>query len=264
MAGQEVGFSLIADNGGMFPNGLLPAIVVMQGVVFAYASIELIGTAAGETENPEKIMPRAINTVIVRIAVFYVGSLVLLSLLLPYTSYKAGESPFVTFFGSIGVDGVDAIMNLVVLTAALSSLNAGLYSTGRIMRSMSVSGSAPKFAARMNKSGVPYGGIALTAAVAGPGRRPERRGPGRGLRDRPERRIAGHHQHLGHDRPVPDAACPARSPRGTAPARLSGCPAHPSRAGSRWRSSWRCWSSWPSTRPWERGPSRPWWSSSRS
>lgn len=166
VAGQQVGLTLIADNGGLFPNGLLPAIVVMQGVVFAYASIELIGTAAGETENPEKIMPRAINTVIVRIAVFYVGSLILLSLLLPYTSYKAGESPFVTFFGSIGVEGVDAIMNLVVLTAALSSLNAGLYSTGRIMRSMSVTGSAPKFAGRMNRAGVPYGGIALTAAVA--------------------------------------------------------------------------------------------------
>ncbi len=164
--GQEVGFSLISGNGGVFPNGLLPAVVVMQGVVFAYASIELIGTAAGETEHPEKIMPRAINTVVVRIAVFYVGTLVLLSLLLPYDAYKAGESPFVTFFGSIGVGGVDAIMNLVVLTAALSSLNAGLYSTGRIMRSMSVAGSAPKFAARMNKAGVPYGGIALTAVVA--------------------------------------------------------------------------------------------------
>ncbi|MFJ7751520.1 amino acid permease [Arthrobacter sp. NPDC097144] len=164
--GQEVGFSLISGNGGLFPNGLLPAVVVMQGVVFAYASIELIGTAAGETEHPEKIMPRAINTVVIRIAVFYVGTLILLSLLLPYSSYHAGESPFVTFFGSIGVSGVDAIMNLVVLTAALSSLNAGLYSTGRIMRSMSVAGSAPKFAARMNKAGVPYGGIAMTAVVA--------------------------------------------------------------------------------------------------
>ncbi|MCQ1957843.1 amino acid permease [Arthrobacter sp. zg-Y826] len=166
VAGQEVGFSLVSGNGGLFPNGLLPAVVVMQGVVFAYASIELIGTAAGETEHPEKIMPRAINTVVVRIAVFYVGTLVLLSLLLPYNAYHAGESPFVTFFGSIGVGGVDAIMNLVVLTAALSSLNAGLYSTGRIMRSMSVAGSAPKFAGRMNKAGVPYGGIALTAVVA--------------------------------------------------------------------------------------------------
>lgn len=167
--GHEVGFALIADNGGFFPNGLLPVVVVMQGVVFAYASIELIGTAAGETQNPEKVMPKAINTVIIRIAVFYVGSLVLLSLLLPYSAYKAGESPFVTFFGSIGVSGVDSIMNLVVLTAAMSSLNAGLYSTGRILRSMALAGSAPRFAAKLNSRGVPYGGIALTAAVAGLG-----------------------------------------------------------------------------------------------
>lgn len=165
IAGHEVGFSLIANNGGLFPNGILPALVVIQGVVFAYASVELVGTAAGETENPAKIIPKAINTVIFRIAIFYVGSLVLLSLLLPFNSYKEGESPFVTFFGSIGIQGIDAIMNLVVLTAALSSLNAGLYSTGRVLRSMAMAGSAPKFAARMNKSGVPYGGIALTAFV---------------------------------------------------------------------------------------------------
>ncbi len=165
-AGQETGLALIAQNGGLLPNGLLPAVVVVQGVVFAYASIELIGTAAGETEHPEKVMPRAVNTVILRIAVFYVGSLTLLSLLLPYTAYRAGESPFVTFFGSIGVAGMDTVMNLVVLTAALSSLNAGLYSTGRILRSMALAGSAPRFAGRMNRAGVPYGGIVLTAAVA--------------------------------------------------------------------------------------------------
>ncbi|QEP08297.1 amino acid permease [Glutamicibacter sp. ZJUTW] len=164
--GHEVGFSLLAANGGLLPNGLLPVLVLMQGVVFSYASIELIGTAAGETANPEKVMPKAINTVIIRIAVFYVGSLVLLSLLLTYSAYSAGESPFVTFFGSIGVQGMDVVMNLVVLTAALSSLNAGLYSTGRIMRSMSLNGSAPKFAGRMNKAGVPYGGIVITAVVA--------------------------------------------------------------------------------------------------
>ena len=72
--GQQVGLSLISDNGGWLPNGLLPAIVIIQGVVFAYASIELIGTTAGETENPEKVMPKAINTVIIRIGIFYVGS----------------------------------------------------------------------------------------------------------------------------------------------------------------------------------------------
>ena len=148
------------------PNGILPVLVLMQGVVFAYASIELLGTAAGEVENPEKVMPKAINTVIFRIAVFYVGSLILLSLLLPYVEYKAGESPFVTFFGAIGVPGMDVVMNLVVLTAAMSSLNAGLYSTGRILRSMSLNGSAPKFAGCISANSVPYGGIVITSVVA--------------------------------------------------------------------------------------------------
>ena len=166
LAGHEVGFSLIADNGGMLPNGFLPAIVLMQGVVFSYASVELIGTAAGEAKEPEKVMPKAVNTVILRIAVFYIGSLLLLSLLLPYSAYSDGESPFVTFFSSIGVKGIDSVMNLVVLTAAMSSLNAGLYSTGRIMRSMSLNGSAPKFAGRMNRAGVPYGGILITSVIA--------------------------------------------------------------------------------------------------
>ncbi|MBD8689719.1 MULTISPECIES: amino acid permease [unclassified Rhizobium] len=163
--GHVTGFSLISDNGGFFPNGILPAFIIIQGVLFAYASIELIGTTAGETEDPRKVIPGAIRTVVFRLLVFYVGSVLLLSLLLPYTAYKAGESPFVTFFGSIGIEGADIIMNLVVLTAVLSSLNAGLYSTGRILHSMAVSGSAPAALAKMNKAGVPYGGIAVTAVV---------------------------------------------------------------------------------------------------
>ncbi len=166
LEGHDVGFSLISDNGGWFPKGVLPLLVVTQGVVFAYGSIELVGTAAGETKNPEKVMPRTINAVVARIAIFYVGSVLLLSLLLPYTAYQAGESPFVTFFGSIGVQGVDAIMNLVVLTAALSSLNAGMYSTGRIVHSLAAAGSAPKWTGKMTRSGVPFGGILLTGVVA--------------------------------------------------------------------------------------------------
>ncbi|WP_328391736.1 amino acid permease [Nocardia sp. NBC_00416] len=164
--GNPTGFSVISDNGGLFPAGLLPLVVVTTGVVFAYAAVELVGTAAGEAENPEKIMPRAINSVIARIALFYVGSLVLLGLLLPYTVFKSGESPFVTFFSRIGIDGAGSVMNLVVLTAAFSSLNAGLYSTGRILRSMSMNGSAPKIASRMSTTGVPYVGILATGAIA--------------------------------------------------------------------------------------------------
>lgn len=163
--GQDTGVSLWSGHGGLLPAGLLPLVLVTSGVVFAYAAVELVGIAAGETINPEKIMPRAINSVVFRIAVFYVGSTVLLALLLPYTAYRDHVSPFVTFFSKVGFSGAGSVMNLVVLTAALSSLNAGLYSTGRILRSMAMNGSGPKFTAAMSKNGVPYGGILLTSTV---------------------------------------------------------------------------------------------------
>jgi L-asparagine permease len=165
LAGQPTGLHLITDNGGIFPHGLLPALVLVQGVVFAFAAIELVGTAAGETKDPEKILPKAINSVIWRIALFYVGSVVLLVLLLPWNAYQAGQSPFVTFFSKLGVPYIGTIMNIVVLSAALSSLNSGLYSTGRILRSLSMGGSAPKFMSRMSKQQVPYAGILVTVAI---------------------------------------------------------------------------------------------------
>jgi len=165
IAGHVPGLHLIADNGGIFPHGVLPAIILVQGVVFAYAGIELVGTAAGEAQNARKILPRAINSVMWRIALFYVGSVVLLTLLLPWTAYKAGVSPFVTFFSLLGVPGIGTVMNIVVLTAALSSLNSGLYSTGRVLRSLAMGGSAPPFVSKMNAAKVPYGGILVTLVV---------------------------------------------------------------------------------------------------
>lgn len=163
--GQDTGLHLWVENGGFLPTGLLPLVLVTSGVVFSYAAVELVGTAAGETPEPEKVMPRAINSVVARIAIFYIGSVVLLALLLPYTAYRHGESPFVTFFSKIGFAGAGGLMNLVVLTAAFSSLNAGLYSTGRILRSMAVNGSGPGFTAPLSRNGVPYGGILLTGAI---------------------------------------------------------------------------------------------------
>lgn len=163
--GNTTGFHLIADNGGIFPHGLLPALVLVQGVVFAFASIELVGTAAGECKDPHNMVPKAINSVIWRIGLFYVGSVVLLVLLLPWNAYQANQSPFVTFFSKLGVPYVGDIMNLVVLTAALSSLNSGLYSTGRILRSMSLGGSAPQFMSKMSRQYVPYAAILATLVV---------------------------------------------------------------------------------------------------
>ncbi|HCW48187.1 MAG TPA: amino acid permease, partial [Erwiniaceae bacterium] len=89
----------------------------------------------------------------------------LLVLLLPWNAYQAGQSPFVTFFSKLGVPYIGSIMNIVVLSAALSSLNSGLYSTGRILRSMAMGGSAPQSLAKMSSQQVPYAGILVTIAV---------------------------------------------------------------------------------------------------
>ncbi|MEZ7135541.1 amino acid permease [Komagataeibacter sp. SM21] len=165
VAGHQTGLHLIADNGGLFPHGAIACLLLVQGVVFAYSGIELIGTAAGECADVRTVLPRSINSVIWRIGLFYVLSVVLLVSLLPWTAYHAGTSPFVTFFQALGVPGIDTIMNIVVLTAALSSLNSGLYSTGRVLRAMALGGAAPAPLARMNASSVPANGILLTVAV---------------------------------------------------------------------------------------------------
>ncbi|HEY1574053.1 MAG TPA: amino acid permease [Pseudonocardiaceae bacterium] len=165
VAGHATGPQLIFANGGFFPHGFTAAILILQGVVFAYAGIEMVGVTAGEAAEPRTVIPKAVNAVGWRIAIFYVGSVLLLVMLLPWTAYSGTESPFVTFLSRLGVPGAGGIMDLVVLTAALSSVNSGLYSTGRILRSLSVNGSAPKFTGVIGRNGVPYGGVLLTACV---------------------------------------------------------------------------------------------------
>jgi L-asparagine permease len=165
IGGTTASVSNTLSHGGLFPTGFGIALMTLQAVVFAYAAIELVGIAAGETKNPEKIMPRAINGVVYRIAIFYVGSVLLLTMLLPWHHYTGTESPFVTVFSALGIPVVGDIMNAVVLTAALSSCNSGLYSTGRILRSLAQKGEAPAFTGRMNSRHVPFGGILFTGAA---------------------------------------------------------------------------------------------------
>ncbi|MFY9714177.1 MAG: amino acid permease, partial [Microbacterium sp.] len=129
--GHTPGVALIVDNGGLFPMGIAPMFIIALGVVFAFGGTELVGVAAGESENPRAVIPKAVNSIMWRIILFYAGSVVLFTLLLPWTAYSAGESPFVTVMNAIGIPGAGDIMNVVVLTAAMSSLNAGLYATGR-------------------------------------------------------------------------------------------------------------------------------------
>jgi L-asparagine permease len=155
----------LTAHGGFLPHGLPVVLMSLQAVVFAYSGIEMVGIAAGETENPRKVLPKAVNSVVWRIGVFYIGSVIVLCMVLPWSAYGAAESPFVTVFSRLGVPGAGDIMNAVVLTAALSSCNSGLYSTGRVMRALALKGEAPRFVGRMSSRHVPYGGILFTATV---------------------------------------------------------------------------------------------------
>ncbi|MCI1221445.1 amino acid permease [Bifidobacterium tibiigranuli] len=161
----HAGFANITQHGGFFPQGLPIVFALTLGVVFAFGGTEMVGVAAGEAKDAKTVLPKAINSMIIRIAIFYVGSVVLMALVLPYNAYSPNESPFVTFFSGIGVPYAGDVIQVVVLTAALSSLNAGLYATGRTLRSMAIAGSAPKVAKFMNRQHVPAGGIAITAAL---------------------------------------------------------------------------------------------------
>jgi L-asparagine permease len=170
IGGHKAGFQNLWSN----PGGFWPAsgdynwygpILVMSGVVFAYAAIEMVGVAAGEMADARTEVPKAVNAVIFRIAIFYCGSILLLVSMLPTTEYTAGISPFVTVFQRLGIDWMGALIQAVLIVAAMSSLNSGLYSTGRVLRSLGISKQAPAFTLKMSASGVPWAGILMTSVV---------------------------------------------------------------------------------------------------
>ena len=167
---HRAGFSNLWSNPGGFwptmePYHIYGPILVMSGVVFAYAAIEMVGIAAGEMEDPKREVPKAVNAVIMRIAVFYCGSILLLVSMLPTTEYKSGISPFVTVFGRMGLGWMATLIQAVLIIAAMSSLNSGLYSTGRVLRSLGIAKQAPGFTLKMSGSGVPWAGIVMTSVV---------------------------------------------------------------------------------------------------
>ena len=170
IGGHKAGFQNLWTNpGGFWPHtgdfNWYGPILVMSGVVFAYAAIEMVGVAAGEMENAKKEVPKAVNAVIFRIAVFYIGSILLLVCMLPTSEYKSGTSPFVTVFERLGLTWMSTVIQAILIVAAMSSLNSGLYSTGRVLRSLGMSKQAPQFTLKMSKSGVPWAGIVMTSVV---------------------------------------------------------------------------------------------------
>lgn len=161
--GKPIGISNLWSHGGFLPKGLWGPMLSIVMVMFAYLGTELIGVTAGEAKNPEKTIPAAINKVFWRILVFYVGALFVIMCLYPWNSLGTIGSPFVLTFNKLGISTAAGIINFVVLTAALSSCNSGIFSTGRMLYNLSLQGSAPKVFSKLNKSHVPITGIVISA-----------------------------------------------------------------------------------------------------
>ncbi|CAM5314910.1 MULTISPECIES: amino acid permease [Streptomyces] len=164
-AGDTATVGHLWNQGGFFPEGIGGTLMTLQIVMFAFLAVELVGVTAGESKDPEKTLPKAINTVPWRIAVFYVGALVMILSVVPWSEFQPGVSPFVAAFEKMGLGVGAAIVNFVVLTAALSSCNSGMYSTGRMLRDLALNGQGPKFFTRLTRSGTPLVGTSFSAAL---------------------------------------------------------------------------------------------------
>lgn len=162
--GLPVGIDNLWLYGGFFPQGAAGMISALVMVLFSYVGIEIIGITAGEAQDPGKVLPSAIDKVFWRIALFYIGSLYIIMSICPWPDLAQIGSPFVFVFEKLGIANAAGIMNFVVLSAALSSCNSGIFSTGRMLYTLAIQGEAPTFLGRLNKNQVPVYAVLISAA----------------------------------------------------------------------------------------------------
>ncbi|SED37351.1 amino acid permease [Streptomyces sp. TLI_105] len=163
-SGDPVGLANLTGQGGFLPNGWSGVVSGVLAVVFAFGGLEVVTIAAAESDDPARNVARAVRSAVWRILLFYVGSMLVIVTLLPWTSMKPGESPYVAVLDAIGVPGAGQIMNVVVFVALLSALNANLYGSSRMVFSLAERGEAPKGLLRVSPGGVPR--RAVLASVA--------------------------------------------------------------------------------------------------
>jgi len=163
--GAGASFSNLWSHGGFLPYGVGGMLLTMQIVMFAYVGVELIGVTAGEAQDPKVVLPRATNGIILRILIFYIGALIVIMALVPWNELSPSVSPFVFVFDKLRVPAAAGLINLVVITAASSSCNSGLFSTGRMLWSLAQRGHGPRPFARLSPRHVPAAGIHASAAV---------------------------------------------------------------------------------------------------
>lgn len=164
--GRSLDFSNLTSHGGLFPYGVSAIFSGIVVIIFSMVGAEIATIAAAESKDPERAIARATNSVIVRIAIFFVGSLFLLAVILPWNSKGLAASPYVTAFKAMGIPYADQIMNAVVLTAVLSCLNSGLYTASRMLFVLAARREAPVALLQVNRRGVPMWAI-LTSTVVG-------------------------------------------------------------------------------------------------
>ncbi len=157
--GGTVSLSNIWGYGGLFPKGLSGFFAGVQIAVFAFVGIELVGTAAAETHDPHKVLPRAINAIPLRVIMFYVLALMVIMTVTPWAQVLPDRSPFVEMFVLIGLPAAVSIVNFVVLTSAASSANSGIFSTSRMLYGLAQQGVAHRAFGRLSARAVPTAGL---------------------------------------------------------------------------------------------------------
>ena len=163
--GQPTGLSNLWSHGGWFPHGVMGMVLALPVVVFSFGGVETVGIAAGEAAQPERTIPRAVNSVLWRILIFYVGALFVIMAIYPWTGLGEHGSPFVTTFAKLGIPQAAGLINFVVITAALSGFNSTTFSGSRMLYSLATKGQAPSAFGSVNEHGVPLRAILATLAV---------------------------------------------------------------------------------------------------
>ncbi|MED1915171.1 amino acid permease [Brevibacillus sp. NPDC058079] len=158
-------FTNLWSHGGMFPNGFNGFLLSFQMVVFAFVGIELVGLTAGETEDPKRVIPKAINQIPIRILIFYVGALIVIMSIYPWNAINPLESPFVQVFAAIGIAAAAGIVNFVVLTSAASACNSAIFSTSRMVYSLAKEKNAPVPLTKLTANKVPANALLFSTVV---------------------------------------------------------------------------------------------------
>ena len=163
---ESPGLSNLTEHGGFMPKGFASVFVGIITVIFSFFGAEIAAIAAGESSNPEKSVVVAINSVVWRILLFFIGSVSVLVILLPWNSAESLESPYVTMLNMIGIPAAAQIMNVVVLVAVLSCLNSALYTNSRMLFSLAQNGHAPRALLKVSKNGVPVRAVLASTFFA--------------------------------------------------------------------------------------------------